>query len=70
MILSSAFIAVYVHFTHKSRSIEAVANLTTLPCISLGVEYFESKNRVYADSRDKLFATMQPINMMDFVYAK
>ena len=59
-----------VFFEKKSKSIEKVSALTTLPSMALGVEYFEPANRFYADSRDKIFVDMRPLSKMDFVYAK
>jgi hypothetical protein len=44
--------------------------LTTLPGFALSVEYFEPRNRFYADENERLFVDMRPINTMDFIYAK
>jgi hypothetical protein len=54
----------------KDSSIRNFAQLTTLPGFALSVEYFEPRNRFYADDRESLFIKMRPINSMDFVYAK
>lgn len=53
-----------------TSSVKNFSQLTTLPGFALSVEYFEPRNRFYADERESLFAQMRPINTMDFVYAK
>ncbi len=70
LLLSFAFIILIVIFDKKSDSITKFTLLTTLPSISLGVEYFEPVNRFYSDNSSELFVDMRPLSTMDFVYAK
>jgi hypothetical protein len=70
LLLSLTLIVLLVSFEKKSDSIRRFSALTTLPSISLGVEYFEPVNRFYSDNSNELFVDMRPLNMMDFVYAK
>ncbi len=55
---------------NKTSDIQAFSALTTLPGFALSVEYFEPRNRFYADEKERLFVNMRPINTMDFIYAK
>jgi hypothetical protein len=57
-------------FERKNTYIENFAQLSTLPDISFGGEYFEPRYRFYADNHEELFTDMKPISTMDFIYAE
>ena len=70
VLFSFMAMVVLVNSEKKSSSIKNFTALTTLPSISLGVEYFEPVNRFYADNRDEIYVGMRPLSTMDFIYAK
>lgn len=53
-----------------SSSIADVAKVSRLPGAAFSVPYYETRLREYRDYSEILYPSMQPINSMDFVYAK
>ncbi|MEA3523561.1 MAG: hypothetical protein U9R50_11395 [Campylobacterota bacterium] len=54
----------------EPKILTSFSSLTTLPGFALSSEYFEPRNRFYADNHELLFVGMKPINTMDFIYAE
>ena len=57
-------------FYERSSAIADVTNVSRLPGVALSVPYYEPRVREYRDDSDLFYPTMQPINSMDFIYAR
>ena len=57
-------------FYERSSSVADVTKVSRLPGVALAVPYYESRVREYRDYSEIFYPAMQPINSMDFVYAR
>lgn len=57
-------------FYERSVSIADVTKVSRLPGVAFSVPYYEPRVREYRDYSDTFYPAMQPINSMDFVYAR
>ncbi len=53
-----------------SVAIAQTSQVSRLPGAALSVPYYEARVRVYRDYSDRFYQAMEPINSMDFVYAR
>ncbi|MEA3372997.1 MAG: hypothetical protein U9Q62_04825 [Campylobacterota bacterium] len=54
----------------RPAAIAHTYQVTKLPGAALSVPFYEGRVRAYRDYSDRLYPAMQPINSMDFVYAR
>ncbi len=57
-------------FREDSETLHALSALTRLPPPALSAQPLEPRIRPYRDYRDHLYPKMQPIDYLEFVYAK
>ncbi len=70
LILGVTAIALNALFYERPSAIADVTNVSRLPGVAFSVPYYEPRVREYRDDSDRFYPTMQPINSMDFIYAR